>query len=584
MTPMRAVSFAVATVSFLATVSAQAPSPPSSSVLGLDFFASRTAKVNNPIRPFTFPTGEIPLDLDPRPELFDEARVAQTAEAINLGLREMVRAGRNETEIRAAFDKVAGWAKRVDRLRTQSRAGGIDALEALASRSRDIRVLARAATRWVEMVELERANILIDFSPIARSELNTMVQARVDAATNQWRFPPIAPYPPRPSAAFARAAGAVERALAVAPGDPEARLASASLLQRQYGVDKFAVVAAAKAAVGSGQEAVAARLLVLDLDTGGPYQLKMRANALREVQRAPSVGAQTTRTARPGEQLAANERVEGTTVITSGWAEGPIIHSPTAQELAQADALDAEAARTQAAVRAATDALLRQNPRNALLFQTLAYHSGGISTERILQYALYLNPGDYRLHWLRGVRLALAKRWDIGQASDYAQWLLRNRHAPNVEVCAAHVGRMMTMFKDPFAQYTIARYCAQLAPAHPVGHLRVAQNLPGLIAPNFLSTEVPNAATESLLEADLTYQLAARIVNHPEEWVDDDDKQSFTVYMALAQVLRGQCFEYLRRLPEAIAAFEQALALNPQLDDARQALRRLQPNGGGRRR
>src|ERR1700683_1105345 len=56
----------------------------------LGFFDAEESLLRIPIEPYAFTRGEIPFDLDPRPEMFDPVKAGQEADAIDLGLRKMV--------------------------------------------------------------------------------------------------------------------------------------------------------------------------------------------------------------------------------------------------------------------------------------------------------------------------------------------------------------------------------------------------------------------------------------------------------------------------------------------------------------
>lgn len=87
----------------------------------LDFFDATDSLLRIPIKPFVFTRDEIPFDFDPRPEMFDPVKAGQEADAIDLGLRNMVRSRASDAELRIAVDKLVRWSQKMERLRSGAR-------------------------------------------------------------------------------------------------------------------------------------------------------------------------------------------------------------------------------------------------------------------------------------------------------------------------------------------------------------------------------------------------------------------------------------------------------------------------------
>ena len=197
----------------------------------LQEFESLDIVFRDPIQAYAFPAGGIPVTFDPRPEMFDLIAADQQAESFDLGLREMVRRGASEGEIRAALGKVARWSGQVSRLREQYYSVGPQACDALATReSSNVHVLARCARRWTTELEKERDTVIVKLHPAIRS--TTFGQAHIDPTSGEWMLFSLTGGRPGglKSAAFPNAKADVERALAAGPNDAEALVAA--LLRR----------------------------------------------------------------------------------------------------------------------------------------------------------------------------------------------------------------------------------------------------------------------------------------------------------------------------------------------------------------
>jgi hypothetical protein len=566
----------------------------------LDFFDAKESLLKIPIKPFVFTRDEIPFAFDPRPEMFDPVKAGQEADAIDLGLRKMVANRASDAELRIAVDRLVRWAQKMERLQSQYYAGGLAALDTLSERNpRDTRVLSRCATRWVDALEVERMEVLATIKPALRGESNNMADIRVDPQTYLWRYPQAAPNEANGqvrSAAFPRAQGAIQRVLSVDADSPEALFASAMLSRRTYGVGDNVVLAALHQASQSiGAYALAARLYVLERDRSYTSGLTAQINKLREVIRGPSTGGggrseRFVGSYTPGQSINSGEVVRGSSVykveVGGSPIPGPIIKAPTAQELAQADALEAQIKQFYIQNRLQIDSLVRQNPTNAEMFVVLGnnYHGGTIG-ERILRYALMLNPGDYRLYWLRVTALAKGGNWlggkedlgphNIGEASEHAQWTLRKGLANDEGHCGGLASEIANKYKDPFTHYAVALHCMHMTPHRPKPRRELLISLFGMSEPNIVGSEMPDALEQGQLESEVMYQIAARRLEHPDEWAPEESKTTMVQWMALAKFFRGQNTHLLHRDQEARQYFLQSVKLDPAATPAQKELNQM---------
>jgi hypothetical protein len=561
----------------------------------LDFFDATDSLLRIPIKPFVFTRDEIPFAFDPRPEMFDPVKAGQEADAIDLGLRNMVRNRASDAELRSAVDKLVRWSKKMERLRSQYYAGGLAALDTLAERNlRDSKVLARCATRWVDAVEVERMEVLATVKPVWRGESNNMADVRVDPQTYLWRYPKATPNETNGqvrSAAFPRAQRAIQRALSVDPISPEALFASARLLHRQYGAeDDLMLTQVRRAAQSTGPYSAAARLYVLEVDTGAS-QIEARALWLRNVQRAPTtfgVGEHEVGSYSAGDDVPSGQTARGGKLYAPNvtFIEGPIIHTPTAQDVAEADALDAQAKRIRAGTRIAEDSLVKQNPTNEEMFVVLAtYYGGALTREHILRYALFLDPGDYRLYWLRDTALAKGGNWmggkedfgphNIGEASDFAQWAFRRGQVNDEDHCVSMTSQIAEKYKDPFTYYAVALHCMHLEPDRPAARRDLVASFMGMSIANFLGSQLPDSFEQGQLESEVMYQIAARLLEHKEEWRLGNTQQLFVKWMALAKFMRGEYMRRLHRDQEARLYYLQSIKLDPTATPAQKELNQM---------
>ncbi len=558
----------------------------------LDFFDAKESLLKIPIAPFAFTRDEIPFDFDPRPEMFDPAKAGQEADAIDLGLRKMVGNRASDAELRSAVDKLVRWAQKMERLQSQYYAGGLAALDRLAEKNpRDSKVLARCATRWVDAVEVERMEVLATIRPVWRGESNNMADVRVDPQTYLWRYPKATPNKtngPVRSAAFPRAQRAIQQALSVDPHNPEALFASAMLSRREYGVgDEVMLSALRQASQSTGTYASAARLYVLERDHSYTSELTARINKLRETIQGPGGKTEFLVGSYTGETVGPNQTVRGGMVYQQGGgAPGPIIKAPTAQDLAQADALESQIKQFYIQNRQQIDNLVRHDPTNAEMFVVLSttYRSGTIG-ERVLRYALMLNPDDYRLYWLRDTALAKGGNWiggkedfgphGIGEASDYAQWALRKGLANDEAHCGGLASEIADKYKDPFTHYAVALRCVHMTPDRLRARRELVVSLFGMSEPNIVGSEMPDALEQGQLESEVMYQIAARRLEHPDEWSPEESKTIMVQWMALAKFFRGQNAHLLHRDQEARQYFLQSVRLDPAATPAQKELNRM---------
>jgi hypothetical protein len=314
---------------------------------------------------------------------------------------------------------------------------------------------------------------------------------------------------------------------------------------------------------------------------------------LREVIRGPSTGGPTERfigsytrerTVNPGEVVRDGNVYKKE--LGGGSVPGPIIKAPTVQELAQADALEAQIKQLYSQNRLQVDNLVRHEPANAEMFVILSdTYRGGPIRERVIRYALMLNPGDYRLYWLRATALAKGGNWlggkeqlgphNIGEASDYAQWALRKGLANDKGHCGGMASEIAKKYKDPFTTYTVALHCAQMEPDRPAPRRALVISFVGMAEPSIVGSEMPGALEQGELESEVMYQIAARRLDHPDEWAPEESKTTEVQWMALAKYFRGQSMHYLHRDQEARQYLLQSVKLDPAATPAQKVLNQM---------
>ena len=212
------------------------------------------------------------------------------------------------------------------------------------------------------------------------------------------------------------------------------------------------------------------------------------------------------------------------------------------------------------------------------------YHGGTIG-ERILRYALMLNPGDYRLYWLRVTALAKGGNWlggkedlgphNIGEASEYAQWALRKGKANDEGRCGDLAAEIAKKYKDPFTHYAVALRCVHMEPDRPGPRKSLVVSFVGMAEPNIVGSEMPDALEQGQLESEVMYQIAARRLEHPEEWAPEESKITVVQGMALAKFFRGQHMRLLHRDQEARQYFLQSVKLDPAATPAQKVLNQM---------
>ena len=130
--------------------------------LGVQLYTRYRLTPPSPIEAFQFPDGPISLD-SPAEQVgtFNALAVAQKAESIDLGLRALVRDRRSDEEIRAAIDKLAEWARRIEQVRAEDAADGITVLERAArEHPDDIRRRVALFKRYVDEIERDKKRAL----------------------------------------------------------------------------------------------------------------------------------------------------------------------------------------------------------------------------------------------------------------------------------------------------------------------------------------------------------------------------------------------------------------------------------------
>lgn len=450
---------------------------------------------------------------------FDPIAIDQLAERQVLWARALIAKGASESSIRAAIDAIASWAQQAKPMRLQAQ--DIGSLEAAArTRPHDLSLDNAISRYWLRELARERGDIPSD---------RTML-FRINPRTGSWQC--VGCYASRgpseqPSRAFPPASVAVRKALADAPNDATALFQAALLwmfVQDSGGppdavnpeVEDFARRAAAQV----GPEASAARIYLLVHDSA-VARLRQQAGVLR------------------------GRKAIGSKVIVRGFdSEGhpdpdrnvyqPIFRAATPQEIAAAQELDRKAAALEAEQSGELDAALQAGRANSDCIRMLASRPIDLAgnwqqqreeQERVLRYAILLDPTDWTLHFARAANFSGMHQRALELASAEAQAVLRNnRDGDFVYIFDQEWDKLRA---DAFIPYVFALQAVRRDPANPFAHQRLAMAMQDLIRHRINGVPImPQAFQQAVLEMKLVRYLAQRHLQHPEDWRDASTRQS----------------------------------------------------------
>lgn len=491
----------------------------------MELFEANQA-IDSPIQPMEPRTAGAALN-SPRAR-YDALYLDQLAEAQVDYARNLVARGAGAAEIRAVLDQIAAWSKREGEMREQ--AANINALENLArSAPGDVGLRVAIARYWVRQLELERDGI-----PSDRPR-----QFRIWVKTRGWECNNCyVQRGPREAASrvFPRAEAAVQAALAAGPNDPgalfEASQLWAMLFEEPLGTaEAKSLEYARRAAAQQGPEAAAARIYALERDNQ-VAKMEERVGQLRGIK---AIGSQRIWTAfNNGRRDPAHDLYK------------PVFRNSSAQEQAEANALEQKAQALARQQRGELEASIEQNSLSADVFRTLAEWPSNINTdeqermekERILRYAILLDPTDWRLEWDRAENWNAMGQGKMEAAASGAQSVLRTHADENfIPIYDFAVDKLGP---DNFAAYALALQAVRREPANPFAHQRLSMALHDLVGRTIDHVPMlPDAANRTAAEVKLTYFAALRHLEHPEAWRDANTKGATEQLIGWAKARMG---------------------------------------------
>jgi hypothetical protein len=525
---------------------------PHKPVPSLQDLEKEDAVIDNPILPYSFPSGEIPFVFDSPPEMFRPAVAGQQAESMDLALREMVKRGASENEIRTALDKMARWARRVTALRDQYYRGGPAACDALSARNpNDAHLAARCARRWLYELEKERDVLMVKIPPGFRN-IDTG-QVCVDPGNNSWqRTDGVVK-----STAFPHIQRDVQRALAGNPNDGEALVAA---LLQQFRTCRGDPVPYAQTAARMSE----------------PVTYIARAYLGMRDSRTPSIGSEiaSLRTS-----SCSSNNVKG--ADGHEYIQTKCDIPPSPDRLRRADQLEAESnritAENNAYERAAESAFW--DPDVVWMFAAKPIRR---RKEHLAHYALFFDPSDFRLHELRSEAWGQGADehktpyfWKLFLSSDYSEWSFRRGDPNDYGSCSGMYEELRAKYNDPFTEYIVGDYCMRMEPTHPAGHSRIGYSLFWLSQKNMAGITLPNAMEQAQLENEVAYQVGARLMQHHEEWRPTDTRETITTWMGRSKFQRGETLRLLGQYALARKCYDQALQSGYNSDEIKKAIARL---------
>lgn len=444
---------------------------------------------------------------------YDPLYLDQLAEAQVVYVRGLIARGAGPAAIRAALDEIAAWSRRAAPMR--ERAADIHALENTArSNPGNVGLRVAIARYWVRQLQLERDEIPSDRPRMFRVWVKTRGWECLDCYVKRG---------PREtgSAVFPRAQAAVQAALMAGPNDPGALFAASQLWKMMFQeplgtAEAKSIDFAKRAAAQQGPEAAAARIFVLERDNQ-VAKLEERVGQLRGIK---AVGSQRIWTAfNNGVRDPAHD------------AYKPIFRNASPQEQAEANAIAKKAVALKREQRAELESSIERNPLSVDVFRVLAEWPSNINTddrermekERILRYAILLDPTDWRLEWDRAENWNALAQPKMENAAAIAQAALRKW--ANGNFIPLYDEAADKLEPDRFGEYGFALQAVRREPASPFAHERLAMALRDIVGKTIDGVPMlPDAASRASAEVRLTYYAALRHLDHPEAWRDANTK------------------------------------------------------------
>jgi hypothetical protein len=536
--------------------------------LGVQLYMRYGLTPPSPIEAFQFPDGPIPLD-SPAEQVgtFNALAVAQKAESIDLGLRAMVRDGRSDEEIRAAIDKLAEWARRIEQVRAEDAADGITVLERAARENPDdIRRRAALFKRYVDEIERDKkralasplvtkisANKLSEFwlprqFEVTAEALGTRNQTHMvlDLRSREWLYKMADPPHTRVFSKYLRPAMEILKTA----GESK---------KRDFDIERQTtrlnwLVGGNGAALGNDDS----------LNPIDALQLMIYAEYNRVRGSENLLSAERLRLPKTWQSTSRRGIGNGMVEVTTTTFTRP----PTANELAAADRLDAVARLTEAPrVANVQDLALKLDPLDPRIYylwsrvEAVFYDSQ--RADRIALRGLMIDPGCAELHAVRVIA------WQSNSKVNRAEVYCADRLARQYSAADLQGGAKLAEL-DPLAGYFLSLQRLRLAPDDVGSHAILASVLPKLHGLKINGVEImPDAAEQRQRELGVGAAMMARLLDHPDEWSKGVPKgmpatrENLIKNQVNLLVLRGEGLAFLNRKDEARVCFKKALALDP---------------------
>lgn len=438
--------------------------------------------------------------------------IDQLGERQVLWVRDLVAKGAGEAAIRSALDGMAAWTRKAAPLRAT--ASDVSALESRLRSEPSNLVLRNAVARyWVRELELERAGI----------DADKPLMFRIRPGSGMWQctncYLARGSRTEAPSAVYARARRAVDEFLSAAPKDPRA-LWQAALLDRMISdkdgrTNKSELDFEKRAAEEKGPSAAAARIAWISQD-GTVTRLLARVGEYRGDK------AVRSRLVREGFDLHGHRDPN-----FDIWE--PVFRKATPEELAEANRLTEQAKAAEGRVRTEVLETLREFPAEVDVYRMLAYWPldrnapfppQWYKRERIIRYAIMLDPTDWRLFFSRASNWNDLENKKMEMPSAQAQAILRKNRDGDFNYIYEETFKDIAA--DPFVPYVFALQAVRRAPAYPFAHQRLAVSMQHLIRYSIDGIPVINDAfLNAVNEMKLAQYAALRLQAHREEWRDE---------------------------------------------------------------
>jgi hypothetical protein len=210
----------------------------------------------------------------------------------------------------------------------------------------------------------------------------------------------------------------------------------------------------------------------------------------------------------------------------------PVFRNPSPGELAEAEATQRKADALAEQQHSELEQSIRDNPDDPDLFRLLAqrpldnnrpWEPQWRETERLLRYAILLDPTDWRLQLDRAANWNALGDKKLEMVSAEAQAVLRKNRDGDFNYI--YDQERQKFEDDVFTGYVFALQAVRRDPASPFSNQRLAMAMQRLILHTINHVPImPDAFQQAVLQMKLTYYAALRHLDHPEDWRDADTK------------------------------------------------------------